>query len=184
MKDNNKEVKKSSNILSQKNILIVALIVLALVLVVLYINTYRQNQEKEKLSTSYLIDSGTINLQITNLEEVSQILSEAPSEYFVLITYTGSEDTYELEEGLKTIIDEYQLNDLFYYVDVTSITSEDNYLTRINNAFDTDIIETIPVIIYYKDGEIIDTVKRYDDNVINAADFQKLLDIYEYEVLD
>ena len=57
----------------------------------------------------------------------------------------------------------------------------DNYLTRLNNAFNTDEISTVPIILYFKDGELIDTVTRDDDNVINAGDFQKLLDIYEYE---
>ena len=57
----------------------------------------------------------------------------------------------------------------------------DNYLTRLNNAFNTDEITTVPIILYYRDGELVDTVTRDDANVINAGDFQKLLDIYEYE---
>ena len=57
----------------------------------------------------------------------------------------------------------------------------DNYLTRLNSAFNTDKITTVPIILYFKDGELIDTVTRDDANIINAGDFQKLLDIYEYE---
>ena len=58
---------------------------------------------------------------------------------------------------------------------------EDNYLTRLNNAFNTDKITTVPIILYFKEGKLVDTVTRDDNNVINAGDFQKLLDIYEYE---
>ena len=59
--------------------------------------------------------------------------------------------------------------------------NEDNYLTRLNNAFETDKITKVPTILYYKDGKIIDVVRRNDNNIINASDFQKVLDIYEYE---
>ena len=58
---------------------------------------------------------------------------------------------------------------------------EDNYLNRLNNAFNTDKNKKVPIILYYKDGKIVDTVTRYDNNTINASDFQKLLDIYGYE---
>ena len=138
-------------------------------------------REEKKLSTSYLLSSGTISLEIKNLDEVNQILSEPPTEYFVLITYTGNEDTYDLETGIKPIIDDYKLSDSFYYLNIESIMDSDNYLTRLNNAFNTSEITTVPIILYYRDGQLVDTVTRDDDNVINAGDFQKLLDIYEYE---
>ena len=58
---------------------------------------------------------------------------------------------------------------------------QDNYITRINNAFNTDEIDKIPTILYYQDGELVYVVERDDDNMINSGDLQKLLDIYEYE---
>ena len=168
-KEEVKEVEGAKHIFSQKNILIIVCIVLALILVIFY--GYRVNKLKETdtLSKSYLLDSGTVSLEIKNLDEVNQILAESPTEYFVLISYTGNKDTYKLENGLKRILDKYKLNDSFYY------------LNRLNNAFNTDKIKKVPTILYYKNGKIVDVVTRNDNNIINAGDFQKLLDIYGYE---
>lgn len=176
-----KEVKEAKNIFTSKSFILIIGSILLLALVIFY--TYRVNKvkETEKFSTSYLVNTGTVSLEIKNLEEVSQILAESPTEYFVLITYTGNKDTYKLETGLKTIIDKYKLSDSFYYLNIKEMLNEDNYLTRLNNAFETDKITKVPTILYYKDGKIIDVVRRNDNNIINASDFQKVLDIYEYE---
>ncbi len=177
-KEETKTPKPKNNL---KTLYIVIAIIAVIAIVGIYIYRVQMIREEEKLSTSYLLSSGTVSLEIKNLDEVSQILLESPTEYFVLITYTGNEDTYNLETDIKDIIDDYKLNDSFYYLNVESIMEEDNYLTRLNNAFNTDEITTVPIILYYRDGELVDTVTRDDDNVINAGDFQKLLDIYEYE---
>ena len=180
-KEETKQVEVAKQKVSRKRIVIILVIILAFILLGLYIYRWQQVKDEERLSTSYLLSSGTVSLEIKNLDEVSQILSESPTEYFVLITYTGNEDAYDLETGIKPIIDDYKLSDSFYYLNIESIMDSDNYLTRLNNAFNTDEISTVPIILYFKDGELIDTVTRDDDNVINAGDFQKLLDIYEYE---
>ena len=180
-KEETKQVAEAKHRISQKNIYIIVGVIVALVIFGFYVFQIQEKRNEERLSNSYLISSGAINLEIKNLDEVNQILAEAPSEYFILITYTGDEDTYELEEGIKTIIDDYKLSDAFYYLNVESIMDGDNYLTRLNNAFNTSEITTVPIILYYRDGVLVDTVTRVDDNIINAGDFQKLLDIYEYE---
>ena len=61
--------------------------------------------------------------------------------------------------------------------------NEDNYINRLNNAFNTDKIKKVPVILYFKNGKVVDTVVRNDNNMINASDFQHLLDIYDYQGL-
>ncbi len=180
-KEEIKEVNGAQQIFSNKNILIIVCVILALILVIFY--GYRVNKLKETdiLSKSYLLDSGTVSLEIKNLDEVNQILAESPTEYFVLISYTGNKDTNNLEKGLKRILDKYKLNDSFYYLNVKDIMNEDNYINRLNNAFNTDKIKKVPTILYFKNGKVVDVVARNDNNVINAGDFQKLLDIYGYE---
>ena len=180
-KEETKQVAEAKRSISQRNVYIIIGVIIVIAIIIFYIFQIQERRNEERLSSSYLITSGTINLEIKNLDEVSQILAESPSEYFVLITYTGNEDTYELEEGIKPIIDDYKLSDVFYYLNIESIMDGDNYLTRLNNASNTDEITTVPIILYYRDGVLVDTVTRADDNVINAGDFQKLLDIYEYE---
>lgn len=180
---NKTEVKKESDAkqtIPSKSILIAGAIILVLVLLGFYISSVNKEKNLKKLSESYLLKSGTVSLEFKNLDEISPILSESPNEYFVLISYTKDEDTYNLEVGLKNIIDKYKLNDKFYYLNVEGIMNEDNYINRINNAFNTDKIKKVPTILYYKDGSILDVVERYDNNPINSSDFQKLLDIYGY----
>ena len=167
--------------LVNRGILIAAVVVLVIVLVIFYF--YRVNDVRltERIKESYLLSNQTISLEIKNLTEAKQILNEAPDEYFILISYTQNQDTYELEKGLKNIIDNYALNDHFYYFNATNIMKENNYLDQINQAFDTELIKKIPTILYYRKGKLQDVVTRADNNMINAGDFQKLLDIYDIE---
>lgn len=176
-----REVAVAKQKISRNKILIGSAIVVVLILLGFYIYQWQKVKNQEKYMNSYLLDSGTVSLEIKNLDEVSQILTESPNEYFVLITYTGDKETYELEEDIKSIIDDYKLSDAFYYLNIKNLLKEDNYLNRLNNAFNTDKITAVPIILYYKDDVLIDTVSRVDDNIINAGDFQKILDIYEYE---
>lgn len=181
MKQENKKQEVKKEVMSNKSILIIVCAVLVVLLFIFYFYRANKISNANKLQTSYLLDNNTINLEIKNLDEVQQILTETPTEFFVLISYTGSEDTYNLEVDLKDIITTYGLSDSFYYLNVDNIKDEDNYITRLNNAFNTDKITTVPTILYFKEGTLVDIVKRYDDQAIKAADFQKLLDIYEYE---
>ena len=100
----------------------------------------------------------------------------------------------ELQDKMRTLCiasfnKEYGLNNVLKTkqkgrnkdINVKDMLNEDNYLTRLNNAFETDKITKVPVILYYKDGKVVNIVHRNDNNVINAGDFQKLLDIYEYQ---
>lgn len=176
-----RQIADAQHRISRQNVLIIIIVIAAIILVAIYIYFWQSARNEEKYRTSYLLSSGTVSLEIKNLEEVSQVLSESPTEYFVLITYTGNEDTYNLEESIKSIIDDYKLSDSFYYLNIENIIQEDNYIIRLNSAFNTDKITTVPTILYFRDGAIVDTVTRDDDNIINAGDFQKLLDIYEYE---
>lgn len=184
-KETKKEVtakdKSFKDFFTSKNIIIIIAIFVWLIIIGIFIYNIEKNKETSELTKSYLLESGTVSLEIKNLDEVNQILTEAPTEYFILITYLNDEKNNELETGLKPIIDKYKLNDSFYYLNIDNIKDEDNYLTRLNNTFNTDKIKKVPIILYYKDGKIVDTVTRYDDNTINASDFQRLLDIYEID---
>ena len=184
-KETKKEVtakdKSFKDFFTSKNIIIIIAIFVWLIIIGIFIYNIERNKETNELTKSYLLESGTVSLEIKNLDEVNQILTEAPTEYFILITYLNDEKNNELETGLKPIIDKYKLNDSFYYLNIDNIKDEDNYLTRLNNTFNTDKIKKVPIILYYKDGKIVDTVSRYDDNTINASDFQRLLDIYEID---
>ena len=40
----------------------------------------------------------TLVYEVKDLSEIEAVFSETPNEYFVYVSYTGSEDVYNLEE--------------------------------------------------------------------------------------
>ena len=170
---------KDSKIKSNKDkIFMIIFIVCALIILGIYLYQWKSVKDKSEINNSYLLTTNTTTLEIKDLENAKQILSEAPHEYFVLISYTGDAETYNLEKELKIIIDKYKLNDSFYYYNA----SEDrDCINKLNDTFKTKKIKKIPTILYIKNNEVVNVITRNDNNMINSGDFQKLLDIYDFK---
>lgn len=126
------------------------------------------------------VASGYINKYVNELSynELDTYLVEPSSNTFVYVTYTGDEQIYKLEKNLKKIIANNELNDEFIYMNVTKEMENDNFMNELNNKFSTDKINKLPIILYFKDGVLLDVVSS-NDNLFTGADFQKLLDNYE-----
>ena len=102
-----------------------------------------------------------------------------PDEYFVYVSYTGSEEIYNMEKDLKKVINKYELNDQFYYLNLTTIKDKENYIDDLNKSLNLEQkVKQVPTIIYVKEGKVVDIIDRSDNNMMNVGDFQKLLDIY------
>ena len=119
-----------------------------------YIYSWITIKKEEKLSSSYLLKTNTITYSIDTLKEISSISQEAPTEYFIYISYTGSDAVYKLEKKLKKIIDDYNLKDEFYLLDITSIKNNEDTLDKLNDKFNTTKIINTPCILYYKDSAL------------------------------
>ncbi len=149
-------------------------IVLAIIFLALYVNRWNTVREQEKYYNSYLISTNTISLEMTDIDEISSVLSETPNYYFLYISYTGDEDVYNLEEELKPLIDEYQLQNNFYFLNVTDFKDTNtDYTNDIADelGIDRSIISKVPIILYFKDGELA-TAK----GIFTADEFQDLLE--------
>ncbi len=170
-----------------KNYVIVGAIIIGLVLITTYIYNWYVLTEEERIANSYLITEKYLTYELNDIEELTTTLTagELPTEYFVFINYTKTKETYELEKELSTVIEEYNLNDKMYYVNVTDYKEDKTFLSDINKAFGftENIIKKIPTILYFKDGELaIDgIISREDDNLMNSGDFVKMLDIHGFE---
>lgn len=92
---------------------------LLIIFLIWYIISWKNVKKEEKLMNSYLITSNTLSVEIKDLSETIQVLKESPSEYFVYISYTNDEKVYSFEKKLKKLIDNYNLKDEFYFVNVT-----------------------------------------------------------------
>ena len=173
------KVRENERFIPMKNYIIAVGLVIAAVLLTLYGFAWYNVLKENKISQSYLVKSKVISNEIQNLEELEAVFAEAPDEYFIYISYTGQEDIYNMEKDLKKVINKNELNDQFYYLNVTSIKDKQNYLEDINTSLKLDKkVKQIPTIAYIKEGRVVDIIDKEDDNMMNVGDFQKLLDVY------
>lgn len=157
---------------SLKKITISLGVVLGVILIILYAYKWHQVKEDEKYLQSYLISSNTINLEMNSINNINSVLSETPNNYFIYISYTGDKDIYNFEKKLKPLIDDYSLQNSFYYLNITDIKENNkNYKKDIAKELNIDSknLDNIPVILYFKD-ELLQC-----DGVSSIKDFEKLL---------
>ncbi len=146
--------------------------------IVWYLYSWRSVINKERLEKSFLITSNTISLELKDGKEALSVLQETPSNYFVFVSYTGSDKEYNLEKKLKRIIDNYNIADKFYYLNMTDSIKSNNLMSYLNKSFNTDLISSIPCILYYEDGKL-NTVIQNATEIFDANEFEKLLETIE-----
>ncbi len=179
------EIKKNERYIPTKNYVIAIGVIVAILLIAWYCFAWYKVYKEDKVSTSYLVKNNIISNEINDLNEIADVFSEVPDEYFVYVSYTGEEDIFEMEKELAKIIKKYNIANQFYYLNVTEIKDNDDYIDEINRSLslrDEKIIR-VPTIIYYKDGEVVNDgiISRSDNKMMTAADFQKLLDANNIE---
>jgi len=185
-KSSRKKNNKNERYINPKNYIYALFILVGGILLVLYLFEWYQVKQEEKLMTSYLISSNTIESSVSDLDSLNQIRQEAPSSYFIYIGYTGDEDVYKFEKELKRVIDKYKLNDEFYYLDLTKLKEKnENYLEEVNNKLEIKELEKVPAIIYVKDGKILNSniLDGVKDTILKIEDLEQLLDVYEFETV-
>ena len=169
---------KVEELLSPGKYIGVGVLLLAVVLVTFTLANMYGGTKNIDYSKGYLADKKIVP-EITCSDLKNAITGEKS---FIFVTNYNSEEEYKLEKELKSIIGEYRLENEFF---VFPVNSECGSLSDIESgSMGTDLklpeaIDTTPTILYYKDGEFVDYVKRVDQQMIEGADFVKLLDIYE-----
>ena len=176
-----KKKKVENRFIPLKNYYIAAFVLIAIILVTLYIFKWYEVKQSEKYRESYLVSTETVTLEINEENELKQVFLEAPEEYFVYIGYRNNKDVYNFEKDLKSIIEDYNLKDIFYYVDATDLMKDDNYIEMFNTTLNlnSDKIEKIPVIIHFKEKQY--TIVKNSDNITLVADFNNLLENKGFE---
>ena len=149
----------------------ILIIVLALLIMVIGIAKIGGVFENKDYSKSYLLKT----TKEIKKEDISNTLLN--KEVFIFITKLNqdeeyNEKEYNLEKDLKKVIKDNNIKDNFY------VYLEDEN-TNLRELFGIEEDTKTPTILYFKNGSLIDTVEREDENMMEAADFVKLLDIYE-----
>ena len=169
--------KSKKNNINFKKLFYFILGFLLIIFLIWYIISWKNVKKEEKLMNSYLITSNTLSVEIKDLSETVQVLKESPSEYFVYISYTNDEKVFNFEKKLKKLIDNYNLKDEFYFVNVTNIKDDENFYSEINDTFNTKLISNIPSILHFKNNELKKVIYNKDLNK-TYTDFENLLILY------
>lgn len=172
--------KSKKNNINFKKIFYFILGFLLIIFLIWYIISWKNVKQEEKLMNSYLITSNTLSVEIKDLSETVQVLKESPSEYFVYISYTNDEKIFNFEKKLKKLIDNYNLKDEFYFVNVTNIKDDENFYSEINNTFNTKLINNIPCILHFKNNELKKVIYNKDLNK-TYTEFENLLKENEFD---
>lgn len=172
------EIKKNERFVPTKNYIIAFVLIIGVIAASWYAFAWYKTIQENKLSTSYLISKKIVTNEIESLDKISDILSEAPSNYYLYISYTGTKENYNLEKSISKIIKEYGLHDSFYYLNINDIKEDKDYIDKVNKALglEENKLKSIPNIIYYEDGEAVDIINK-DSNMLTVGDFQKTLDL-------
>jgi len=150
--DNEIQIKKE---VPFKNYLLLILMIVAVVLITLYIFKFYKVKNEERLSESYLVKENLVSNKINNIQELKEVLNESPSKLVLYITYHNSSKIYKIEKELKDIFNQYNLTDIFYIFDITSIKDKVNdYADIIDETLDINVVD-FPAIVYYEDGQIV-----------------------------
>ncbi len=161
-----------------KNYFISLIIVIGVVLLTFYIVKVYKISEEMRLSESVL--SRTIGE--VKYEEIDSVLLEKADSYFIYLSYPGDKEVYETEKELKDLITVYDLQDHFYYINITD-EIDDELVAKINKDFNLkkdNKIKNLPSILYYKEGKLDKTFNKATD-VFTLDDLKKFL-IAEYEM--
>lgn len=178
-------IKVNEKYIPTKNYITAIVLILVIVLVSLYFFEWYKVYQEDKVKESYLVKSSTIT-NVVNIEEIQTVFVDTPPEdYFVYIGYTGNQEIYDMEKELVDVINEYNLNDKFYFIDVTNIMDDDNYIEELNASLQMEDqkITKIPTILYFKNEELAKDgiLYREDNHLINASDFVQFLETKEYQ---
>ena len=179
-KEQYSEKKSKKNNINFKKLFYFIIGFLLIIFLIWYIISWKNVKKEEKLMNSYLITSNTLSVEIKDLSETIQVLKESPSEYFVYISYTNDEKVYSFEKKLKKLIDNYNLKDEFYFVNVTNIKDDENFYSEINNTFNTKLINNIPCILHFKNNELKKVIYNKDLNK-TYTNFENLLKENEFD---
>lgn len=165
-------MKENKRVVPKKNYLYLLILLVMVVFVTFSIVKICKYYDEKKLEKSYF--DGYISQ--VSLDDMENILTEASSEMFIIVTEVNNESIYNVEKDIKRVIKSRDLRDNMMFIDYTE---NKNNLNELNKVLGSNI-KTLPSIIYYKNGSIITSIDS-TNGLINGGEFEKLLDSYEVE---
>lgn len=165
----------NKRVIPRKNYLILlGVIVLVFTACLASYNLYNIYQEN-KIKNSPLSQTEIL------YEDLKNATVEINADTFLVISYVEDEQVYKNEIEIKNMLKKQDLLDNVMYLNVTEYMLEEGFIQELNTVLklkDNLTIETLPAIVYYKDGEAVKTIDS-KDGLLNVGNFQQLIDMYE-----
>lgn len=171
-------VKNDKREVPLKNYFITLFVVLAVVTVSLYVKKTYEINEAKKLSQSVL----SRLVGEVKYNEIDNVLTEKVTDYFLYLGYVNNKDVYNLETKMKKVISDYEIQDNFYYINVTEELNNDSFVNNLNNKLKLNIssVDSLPIILYYQAGKLKTTVTS-KNGLFTVNDFKDVLISHGYQ---
>ena len=152
-------------------IILGAVIFITLLIANIYTNTLKRNVDGGYLANHFK------TIQFNDLENAKVEFFE---DTLLYISFTGDREVYEFDRNLRKSIRKYELEEVFIYLNMIDYMEEEGYIDEINKALGLDSIKisTLPVILYFQDGILIDLL----DDDVSIGGFSKFLEMYELNI--
>lgn len=158
---NNKK-KEKDRIIPLKNYIYLFLILLGSILLLIYVYTWYETYNKNKLNTSIMNNY----LTVINYNELDNYIIEN-KDAIIYVSILGNEKINRFEKSFKNIVINNNLKDKILYLDLTN--------ENINNATNKlKINEKFPYLVIYTNGNITDTYSINKNNY-NTKKIEKYL---------
>lgn len=138
-----------------KNYIYLFLILLGSILILIYIYTWYDTYNKNKLNTSIMQEY----LTVINYNELDNYIIEN-KDAIIYVSILGNEDIYRFEKKFKNIISENNLKNNILYLDLTNENQE-----KVSKKL--KIEQDFPYLVVYTNGQITDTYNIADTNYSN-----------------
>ena len=181
-----RKLKKIDNYNDMKKYLYVSGLILIAFFLISGIYTLVNYELVYKFDNSYLVTTKTIKSdKVLNINNAKDTLSKVNGDYFIYISYNNDSSVYDLEAKLRNVINNYNISDKFYYLDISSIKNDKDIIDKVNAylGYRDAKVSKVPTIIYVNKDNIVkieNIIARDDNNLMTVGDFQKLLDINDF----
>lgn len=140
----------------KKNYIYLFLILLGSLLLLLYLYTWYETYNENKLNTSIMDEY----LTVINYNELDNYIIEN-KDAVIYVSILGNEDINKFEKKFKNIISEHNLKNEILYLDIS-----DENIERATRKLNID--KNLPYLVVYTNGVITDTYSIDNANYSNA----------------
>ena len=170
--------------LVMRSILLVSYTLIIVFLVIGFVDSLTNIKEvrvEKKDPVSYIETKGAFDKSnIIDYKDASFKLSALNGNYFIYITYNDKEINL-FEKELVSLLEEKNIKDKFYYVNIDDIKNEENLIEKVNRifGFSDALVVKVPTIVYVNSENIVrneNIITRIDDKLIDINDVKSLLD--------